>query len=42
MGVSNHELTEIFCDGLGPQDRYSLDAPNYNSFMRKYNRNIWN
>ena len=25
-GVSNHELTQIFYDGLGPQDRYLLDA----------------
>ena len=27
-GVSNHELTQIFYDGLGPQDRYLLDAAN--------------
>ena len=27
-GVSNHELTQIFYEGLGPQDRYVLDAAN--------------
>ena len=26
MGVSNHELTQIFYDGFGPQDRYLLDV----------------
>ena len=35
-GVSNHELTQIFYDGLGPQDRYILDAASGNTFMRKY------
>ena len=36
LGVSNHELTQIFYDGLGPQDRYILDAANGGSFMSKY------
>ena len=35
-GVSNHELAQIFYDGLGPQDRYLLDAENGGTFMRKY------
>ena len=35
-GVSNHELTQIFYDGLGPQDRYLLDAASGGTFMRKY------
>ena len=35
-GVSNHELTQIFYDGLGPQDRYLLDAANDGTFKRKY------
>ena len=34
--VSNHELTQIFYDGLGPQDRYLLDATSGGTFMSKY------
>ena len=34
--MSNHELTHIFYDGLGLQDRYLLDATSNNTFMRKY------
>ena len=35
-GVSNHELTQIFYDRLGPQDRYLLDAASGGIFMSKY------
>ena len=35
-GVSNHKLTQIFYDGLGPQDRYLLDAASRGTFMSKY------
>ena len=35
-GVSNHELTEIFYDGLGSQDRYLLDAASGGTFMSKF------
>ena len=35
-GVSNHELTQIFYDGLGPQDRYLLDAASGRTLMRKF------
>ena len=35
-GVSNHGLTQIFYDGLGPQDRYLLDAPSGGTFMSKF------
>ena len=35
-GVSNHELLQIFYDGLGPQDRYLLDAASGGTFMSKY------
>ena len=34
--MSNHELTQIFYDGLGPQDRYLLDAASSGTFMRKF------
>ena len=34
--MSNHELTQIFYEGLGPQDRYLLDAASGNTFMSKY------
>ena len=34
--MSNHELTLIFYDGLGPQDRYLLDAASGGTFMSKY------
>ena len=35
-GVSNHALTQIFYHGLGPQDRYLLDAASGDTFMRKF------
>ena len=35
-GVPNHELTQIFYDELGPQDRYVLDATSGSTFMSKY------
>ena len=35
-GVSNHELTQIFYDGLGPQDRYLLDATRGGTFISKF------
>ena len=34
--MSNHELTQIFSDGLGPQDRYLLDATSGGTVMSKY------
>ena len=34
--MSNHELTQIFYDRLGPQDRYLLDAASGSTFMSKY------
>ena len=34
--MSNHELTQIFYDGLGVQDRHLLDAASGNTFMSKY------
>ena len=34
--MSNHGLTQIFYDGLGPQDRYLLDAASGDTFMSKY------
>ena len=34
--MSNHELTQIFYDILGPQDRYLLDAASGGTFMRKF------
>ena len=34
--MSNHELTQIFDDRLGPQDRYLLDAASGGTFMSKY------
>ena len=37
--MSNHELTQICYDGLGPQDRYLLDAASGGTFMRKYEDN---
>ena len=36
--MSNHELTQIFYDGLGPHDRYLLDATSGGTFMSKYGR----
>ena len=35
-GVSNHELTQIFYEGLGLQDRYLLYAASGGTFMSKY------
>ena len=35
-GVSNREITQIFYDGLGPQDRFLLDAASCGTFMSKY------
>ena len=34
--MSNHELTQIFYDRLGLQDRYLLDAASSDTFMSKY------
>ena len=34
--MSNHELTQIFYDGLGPQDRYLLDVASGGTFMNKF------
>ena len=34
--MSNHELTQIFYDGLGSQDGYLLDAASGGTFMSKY------
>ena len=34
--MSNHELTQIFYDRLGPQDRYLLQAASGGTFMSKY------
>ena len=34
--MSNHEITEIFYDGLGPQDRYLIHAASGGTFMSKY------
>ena len=34
--MSNHELAQIFYDGLSPQDRYLLDAASGGTFMSKY------
>ena len=35
-GVSNHELTQIFYDGLGLKYRYLLYAASGDTFMSKY------
>ena len=34
--MSNHELTQIFYDGLGLQDRYLFDATSDGTFMSKF------
>ena len=34
--MSNHELTQIFYDRLGPQDRYILDVASGGTFMSKF------
>ena len=40
--MSNHELTQIFYDGLGPQDRYLLDIASGGTFMSKYEDDTMN
>ena len=35
-GVSNHELTQIFYDMLGLQDKYLLNAASGGTFMSKF------
>ena len=39
-GVSNHEVTQIFYDGLGLQERYLLDAASGGTFMSKYEDDV--
>ena len=34
--MSNHELTQIFYNGSGPQDRYLLDVASGGTFIRKF------
>ena len=34
--MSNHDLTQIFYDWLGLQDRYLLDVASGSTFMRKF------
>ena len=34
--MSNHKLTQIFYDGLGPQDIYFLDSASGGTFMSKF------
>ena len=34
--MSNHELTQIFYDGLVPQDRYLLDVASGDTFINSY------
>ena len=36
VSSSNHELRQIFYDGLGRQDRYLLDAASGGTFMSKF------
>ena len=36
MPVSQHEITQIFYDGLGGQDRYFLGVTSGDTFMSKY------
>ena len=38
--MSNHELTQIFYDRLGPQDRYLLDAASGDTFMSKFEDDV--
>ena len=35
-GISKHEITQIFYDGLGAPDRYLFDAASGGTFMSKY------
>ena len=37
--VSNHDLTQMFYDGLGPKDRYLLDAASTDTFISKFKDN---
>ena len=34
--MSNHELIEIFYDGLGPKNRYLLDTASSGTFISKF------
>ena len=38
--MSNHELTQIFYNGLSLQDGYLLDATNDGTFMSKYEDDV--
>ena len=38
--MSNHELTQIFYDGLGLQDRYLFDASSSGTFMSKFKNDM--
>ena len=38
--MSSLELAQIFYDGLGPQDRYLLDAASGDTFMSKYKDDV--
>ena len=35
-GITKHEITQIFYDGLGAPNRYFLDAASGGTFMSKY------
>ena len=35
-GITKHEITQLFYDGLGAPDRYFLDAASGGTFMSKY------
>ena len=37
-GMSTHELTQIFYNDLGSQDRYLLDVTSGDNFMRGWQR----
>ena len=39
-GVSNHELTQIFYDGLGLQDKYLLYVASVDTFVSKYEDDV--
>ena len=38
--MSNHELTQIFYDGLGSEDRYLFDIASGGTFMSKYEDDV--
>ena len=38
--MSNHELMQIFYDGLGLQDRYLLDVVSGDTFMSKFEDDV--